>query len=392
MKYKILIILMISSFITVGCSNTSTLSEEEKLADFEQLYNTVKEGYPFLEVSKRQNKEDWLANKESYKEYVMNSSSDQDFANKLNNILSDLHNSHTEVINNREWFNTLKEIYEPLGWYDFFDDKDVNDMYKSLRKDTEFGDENFKDIELKDLVEGKIGYIYIPQMNSANGSIDDDMKKISSYLEKIQDYQSLVINIRGNPGGNDEYWTKLVSLIADKDYKCKGYRLFRNNSDVIDNYTKVRNVKLNDISELPKDVFDNAPKEVTNMFTHFEYNEEIVEGKSKTPFKGKVYLFVDDLVFSGAESFSIFCKEQNFATIIGTKTMGDGYVYDPVLFKLNNSGLIVRMASTMYLTESGICDEEEKVTPDIDIKNTKGDDKPRLDDYIYKVLEIEKIK
>ena len=128
------------------------------------------------------------------------------------------------------------------------------------------------------------------------------------------------------------------------------------------------------------------------MFTHFEYNEEIVEGKSKTPFKGKVYLFVDDLVFSGAESFSIFCKEQNFATIIGTKTMGDGYVYDPVLFKLNNSGLIVRMASTMYLTESGICDEEEKVTPDIDIKNTKGDDKPRLDDYIYKVLEIEKIK
>lgn len=72
--------------------------------------------------------------------------------------------------------------------------------------------------------------------------------------------------------------------------------------------------------------------------------------------------------------------------------MGDGYVYDPVLFKLNNSGLIVRMASTMYLTESGICDEEEKVTPDIEIKSSKGNNKPRLDDYIDKVLEIEKIK
>ena len=143
-------------------------------------------------------------------------------------------------------------------------------------------------------------------MNSASGSIDDDMKRISSYMEEIKDYRSLVIDIRGNMGGDDQYWIDLVSNISDKNYKCRGYRLFRNSSNVIENYTKVRNVKLNDIDKLP--MLSNAPKESTSMFTHFEYNEEVVEGKEKVPFKGKIYLLVDGDVFSGAELFAIFCK------------------------------------------------------------------------------------
>ncbi|WLD26702.1 Peptidase family S41 [Clostridioides difficile] len=109
-------------------------------------------------------------------------------------------------------------------------------------------------------------------MNSANNSIKDDMKRINSYLTKIQNYQSLVLDIRGNTGGADEYWMDLVSLLTDKDYNCKGYRIFRNNSDVIKNYTKERDISLNDINKLPKELIKNAPKETTSMFTDFEYN------------------------------------------------------------------------------------------------------------------------
>lgn len=391
-KFKNVIMILIISIMTVGCSGVSTLTEEEKLADFEQMYNEVKKGYPFLEVNKRQNKEDWLANKEHYEAIIKNTSSDQDFADKLNAILMDLHNGHTQVINSKTGFEDIKKLYEPLEWYDFLDDEDLNNMYSSLNESRVYSQETYNDIELKDLVKGEIGYMYIPQMNSANGSIDDDMKRIESYLKKIKDYKSLVINIRGNTGGSDEYWIKLVSLLTDKYYKCGGYRLFRNKSDIINNYTKARGVELNDISMLPEDILKNAPKEVRSMFTHFEYNENRIEGKSKTPFKGKIYLLVDDMVFSGAESFSIFCKEQNFATIVGSKTSGDGYIYDPVLFKLDNSGLIVRMSSNMYLTDSGICNEEEKTTPDIVIESDSPDGTVTLDECINKVLELEKIK
>ena len=390
MKWRILIISLLICLITVGCASTSTLTVEEKAADFEQLYNEVKEGYPFLEVNKRLYKEDWLANKEDFKKRIEKTSSDEDFANELNSIMRELHNGHTEVITDASYFNMLKDVYESLEWYDFFDDKDLSHLYDDKEKGNGYGMGSGKNIELKDLVENKVGYMYIPQMNSVSGSIDDDMKKISSYIKEIKDYKSLIIDIRGNVGGNDKYWVDLVSNISDKNYKCRGYRLVRNSSKVIENYTKARNVKLNDIDELP--MLSNAPKEATDMFTHFEYNEEVVEGKAKVPFKGKIYLLVDSDVFSGAESFAIFCKEQKFATIIGSETGGDGYVYDPVLFKLNNSGLIVRMSSTMYLTESGICDEEKKVTPDIEVNNTIRYGIRKLDPCINKVLELENIQ
>lgn len=381
-----IIISMIISLILVGCSTSSNLTEEEKLADFEQLYNEIESGYPFLEVNKRLNGQDWLANKAIYEKLIMETNSDKEFISELSLILRDLNNSHTHLIDTQEDFDFFKKTYSPLNWYDFFDDQKVINRYSSIKKGFAYKENSYKDNTIKDLVENEVGYIHIPQMYSANGDINKDMETIKAYLEKIKDYKALVIDIRGNPGGTDEYWRSLVAVISDKTYNCKGYVLFRTDSNVISEYIKGKNAKLNDINDLPETTFKNSPKEVSQMFTSFEYNEDVVKGESKAPFEGKIYLLVDNRVFSAAESFSIFCKEQKFATIIGSKTKGDGYVYDPVLFKLNNSGLIVRMSSAMYLTEDGICNEEEKTTPDILVENTAihyGED-----ECIQKALEL----
>lgn len=380
-----IIISMIMSLILVGCSNSSNLTEEEKLADFEQLYNEIESGYPFLEVNKRLNGQDWLANKDIYEQRIKDTNSDKEFISELSLIINNLNSSHTVLVDNQGYFDLFRKVYGPLNLYDFFDDEKAIQRYNSLKKGTTYEDV-YKENTIKDLVENEVGYIHIPQMNSANGDINKDMDTIEAYLEKIKDYKALVIDIRGNSGGTEEYWESLVSLLSDKTYTRKGYILFRTDSDVISEYAKNRNVKLNNIDKLPKNVLKNAPKEVSQMFTYFEYNEDLVKGESKAPFKGQIYLLVDNRVFSAAESFSIFCKEQKFATIIGSKTKGDGYVYDPVLFKLNNSGLIVRMSSAMYLTEEGTCNEEEKTTPDILVKNTAihyG-----KDECIQKVLEL----
>lgn len=48
MRWRILIISLLICLITAGCSKTSTLTLEEKVADLEQLYNEVKEGYPYI--------------------------------------------------------------------------------------------------------------------------------------------------------------------------------------------------------------------------------------------------------------------------------------------------------------------------------------------------------
>ncbi|WP_442952502.1 S41 family peptidase [Paraclostridium sp. AKS81] len=108
-------------------------------------------------------------------------------------------------------------------------------------------------------------------------------------------------------------------------------------------------------------------------------------------FKGNIYLLTDKKVYSSSEFFAMFCKESKFATLIGGTTGGDGGGLDPALFELKNSGLIVRMASGMYLNKDGICDEEVKTIPDFEINNCERTKNVKDDKCINKVLELEHI-
>lgn len=275
-----------------------------------------------------------------------------------------------------------------MGWYDFFDDEIVKKRYESIGK-IEFNKKTYstEDLILKDIVEEKVGYIYLPEMTPRGESIEEDISIISEYIKTLENHESIVIDIRGNSGGNDTYWEEVISRIIPKSYNTSGYILFRD-SAIINNYVKSRDINTKDIKDLPKEIVNNGPVEITSYFKSFTKSDWIVESKDSINFKGDIYLLVDKIVFSAAESFSIFCKENGIATLIGETTAGDGGGYDPVLFKLKNSGLIVRMASDMYLTNSGICNEEFKTTPDYIIENPKRTKNFSDDKCINKVLEL----
>lgn len=61
---------------TINIEESQQLSHRKKIADFEYLYKTIEENYPFLEVNKRVNGVDWLANKERYLEWVEKTAGD----------------------------------------------------------------------------------------------------------------------------------------------------------------------------------------------------------------------------------------------------------------------------------------------------------------------------
>ena len=150
-------------------------------------------------------------------------------------------------------------------------------------------------------------------------------------------------------------------------------------------------MELESIDNLPKELLENVPKEVMTDFSEFMEVPVVIESDTKSKFKGNIYLLVDEAVYSSSESFSIFCKDSGFATLIGERTGGDGGGMDPVLFNLKNSGLIVRMSAHMYLTEQGICNEEFKTTPDYEISYVTRTKNFEDDKCIQKVLELENI-
>ncbi len=82
-------------------------------------------------------------------------------------------------------------------------------------------------------------------------------------------------------------------------------------------------------------------------------------------FAGKIWLLVDEYVYSSSEAFTVFCKDTGFATIVGSPTGGDGIGIDPVFLVLPNSGLIVRYSALFGLNPDGSSNEEFGTTPDL---------------------------
>lgn len=395
-KLLILIVVLISTIIVSSSSlnENRQLSKIEKIEDFECVYENIKNGYPYLDVIKRSDNIDWLENKQEYIKRIKKTTNDDEFIEELSSIISDLKNRHTELIDNKNRYELFKKSYSKNNWYDFLDDKNVIDRYNSITQKIEIPKGIFmkKELILKDIKDGEVGYIYLPSMASKNGSTTKDLKMIGDYINGLDNHKALVIDIRGNKGGSDSYWQGVVSKLIERDTKRVGYRVYRDNSELVKRYTNIRKLKLKPIKYLPEDVKQNSPKEVFNKFSDFEETSYTIKSKKESRFKGHIYVLIDNSVYSSSETFAMFCKETKFARLIGQTTGGDGGGLDPILFKLKNSGLIVRMASGMYLNEKGICDEEFKTSADFKMKNYERTKEFENDNCIKKVLELEKIK
>lgn len=405
-----MLLISIMCISLVGCNDTGVkeigditkfkqLTKEEKIEDFEYMFKTIEEAYPFLEVNKRVNNVDWIANKEEYLEKIKNTKNDKEFIEAITQILSELNNDHTHIINSKELYDFFKSGYNQTGWYDFFDDEKVLSRYNSMEGNTQNTKEPMvkKDVIVRDVVDKKIAYMYLPQMYGVYGEItekdiESDMKVIGDYINTLEDYKALIIDIRGNSGGDDKYWRSIVSKIISDDIENKGYLAFRSNNKIMKDYVDKREIRVDSIDNLPKELLENAPKEIMTDFSEFMESTVVIESDNSSKFKGNIYLLVNDTVYSSSESFSIFCKDSGFATLIGEKTGGDGGGIDPILFDLENSGLIIRMASDMYLTGQGICNEEFKTKPYYEVSDVTRTKNFEDDKCIQKVLELENIK
>lgn len=403
--------IIISTFVACGSKVeiSTPLTEEQKIKDFNYLYKTIEENYPFLEVNKRVNNIDWLSKKEEYLQRVKHTTNDNEFLLVLYSILSDLNNGHTNMITDSSQFRYFREIYSMnKGWQKkvqlpvLNNEKtlaryniDKDEKIEVLEQGKNGNIEGVSNASTKDVVEGKIGYIYIPQMISYY-NMGKDIELLDDYLNKVKDYESLVIDIRGNSGGDSSYWMSyLVPKLIDKVYTCTTYNFWKD-GDVINNYLKKSRLKsytgFGEVKDLDTRTLVNLPIEIKEDFKYYSKNiTEITLNEDSIKFKGNIYLLVDKNVYSSAESFASFAKQTGFATLIGERTGGDGIGSDPLLDMLPNSGYVFRFSKDMGVTADGTCNEEFKTEPDYAIEYAGRSGSFEYDYCIKKVLELEEI-
>ncbi|MDU1708425.1 MAG: peptidase, partial [Anaerococcus vaginalis] len=199
------------------------LTKDKYIEDFEFAYNILETYYPYFDINKKINNIDWLEKKDTFKKYIENSKNDVDFGLRMNKILYELNNDHTQIIDQNQavemyityykmpendWRHYISHVYEKENVRRRYnlDNKKINDYLKYnqyetkakinknnniLGKATENSNEIRTDnIEAKD-INDKIGYLKINSMVNYDYS-NYDQKKLKAYLKKAKNKKALV--------------------------------------------------------------------------------------------------------------------------------------------------------------------------------------------------------
>lgn len=383
------------------------LSQEERVEDFNYLFNQIRDNYPFFGILKRQYGIDFLGNYSRYLNEVKFCKSDQEFQKIMQNIMADLHNDHATIAD-EEYVKETLEYYshfwkDPSMYYEFLtmNKESVRDRYnikgvqssqiekekskkKSGHKKTSLEtltEDNGENLQTK-IIKPGLGLVRVNEM-LAEYELSDDMNKLDEFLKNNPNLKALIIDIRQNSGGNIEYWQNyLLPRLIEKKVSVENHMFFRDgmrtkmllqSEDI--SYENIENVNLANM--------DLNHKEDLENFSYYSKDDIEISPLKENKFKGNLYLLVDEGVYSAAEGLANFCKNTKIAKLVGHKTGGDGITLGVINDVLPNSGLVFTYTNTLGYAPDGSINEEERTNVDIATES--------LNESIDTIKKLEKI-
>lgn len=191
------------------------------------------------------------------------------------------------------------------------------------------------DYEMKD---GQIGYIYIREFDDVTA---EQFEEALAALEG-QGMEGLVIDIRGNPGGNlDTVVTMLQMILPEGD---------------------IVTIQGRDSKDREKYTCDG-----------------------KNVFDKPLAVLVNQYSASASEIFSGAIQDHGIGTIVGTTTYGKGVVQD--ILNLGD-GTSMKLTTGEYFLPSGRSINKQGVTPDVEIEFEYHEETPEYDNQLEKALEL----
>lgn len=387
-NWILLVITFLLTFSSLFAQDTILpLTRKEKIEDFTYLYEELKASYPYFDVNKRLHQMDWLANRKQYQKRIKHSKNDRAFVENIVSILDDLNNGHTDI------YPTLiyDYFYQGYSYYAkenpeiqvYVDELEKTNQEKCTYWNTLLNGHRADNEETKaESNEGTVHEETVPnvtfQLDEASSTallkirsfsyelIESDQQTLATFFQKADNFDELIIDIRGNTGGDDSYWREhIVPHLIAEDVEYPVILAFKPSEKILafkPQYEETTSVHRLELPSIPHELYDQNFR-VYNTTLRIEANK-----REYKHFKKK-YVLVDRYVYSSSESFAYFCKATNFAQVAGERTGGDGIGTDPLVLTLPNSGIVLRFTGAMALNPDGSSNEEMKTTPDIRLED-----------------------
>lgn len=180
--------------------------------------------------------------------------------------------------------------------------------------------------------------------------------------------RNLVIDLRGNGGGNDEFAKQLVESLFTKDEDIPRTERIQVDS-LFQKAGFCISLTINEYSSAPdfckQVVASLAGKKTLDVipFTLSRYTQ-IFEGKRLTKFKSEIVLLIDSGCASSCETIVEKISAHSNVRIVGQNTMGALHFSNAITLMLPNSGIIAKVPSLSHKYEFDAF-EGEGYSPDI---------------------------
>lgn len=275
-----------------------------------------------------------------------------------------------------------------------FSDEYINNTQKPS-KISEKSDKLLKNsgLIIKDLFPGTIGYISISDFAKTQ-NIDKDMNLLNEYLERILEYETLVLDVRESLGDNSEYWhDNLIPKLITNPLKSLTYNFYKSVEDlkdILDEYE----LGIDDIpkvKDLDEDILSTMPKEVMQDFSYYFIHENVLTPKNSIKFQGQIYILVDNNLSTAAKDLVTFANETGFATIIGETIEKEGLKDNQAINPFANSKYTLKFFFSDNNNDNTKTVETLLPNPHYEVSNAKKNKEFLSDECIKKVLELEKI-
>jgi C-terminal processing protease CtpA/Prc len=194
-----------------------------------------------------------------------------------------------------------------------------------------------------------IGYLRILELEGIG------RRRLASALDGIAegfgDLSGLIVDIRDNPGGDDDIAIMIINRLCDRKRVAFHRR------------TKI----------------GPGEDEFTPLKTWY------LRPEGDLQFTGPIVLLTCDAVFSGGESFALAIKELPHVTIVGDRTNG---IFSYTLDRTLPNGWKYCLSYQQYFSAGMVCYEGVGVPPDIWLLNTRADLETGSDALIVRALAI----
>ncbi|MCL2401803.1 MAG: S41 family peptidase [Oscillospiraceae bacterium] len=226
---------------------------------------------------------------------------------------------------------------------------------------------NEENLRLEILEEGSVAYLRMATMNFTGGNANNDVVRILEIYDKIEEFEHLIIDIRGNRGGAGLFELLiLMPNIINQIEVPYGYFYMAGGHNVrvisyFDWFNNLANPMFH-FESVALDNLDRFPYLNEDDMQLFDYALSVIQilpnmplaqpatGVVADPFSGKIWLLIDEYVFSAADNAAFVSRYSGVITIVGAQSGGVYSGPEPVWISLPNSGIIFRY-DAIYLTD-----------------------------------------